>query len=57
MPLEKVPQLLEKLIANKQFRNSLFSRLEKFCFLQNKQRLLAKIFDRCKDRKKILQHG
>ncbi len=57
MSLEKVPQLLEKLIANKQFRNSLFSRLEKFCFLQNKQRLLDKIFDRCKDRKKILQHG
>jgi len=52
-----VPELLEKLIINNQFRYTLFSRLEKFCFLENKQRLLDKIFEKCKDRKKILYHG
>ena len=57
MSLESVPKLLEKLIINSQFRYTLFSRLEKFCFLENKQRLLDKIFEKCKDRKKILHHG
>ena len=57
MSLESVPKLLEKLIINSQFRYMLFSRLEKFCFLENKQRLLGKIFEKCKDRKKILHHG
>ena len=57
MSLESVPKLLEKLIINSQFRYMLFSRLEKFCFLENKQRLLDKIFEKCKDRKKILHHG
>ena len=57
MSLESVPKLLEKLIINSQFRYTLFSRLEKFCFLENKQRLLGKIFEKCKDRKKILHHG
>ena len=57
MSLESVPKLLEKLIVNSQFRYTLFSRLEKFCFLENKQRLLDKIFEKCKDRKKILHHG
>ena len=57
MSLESVPKLLEKLIINSQFRYTLFSRLEKFCFFENKQRLLDKIFEKCKDRKKILHHG
>jgi len=57
MSLESVPKLLEKLIINSQFRYTLFSRLEKFCFLENKQRLLDKIFEKCKDRKKILHQG
>ena len=57
MSLESVPKLLEKLIINSQFRYMLFSRLEKFCFFENKQRLLDKIFEKCKDRKKILHHG
>ena len=51
MSLEKVPILLENLIINNQFRHTLFSRLEKFCFLGNKQRLLDKIFEKCIDRK------
>ena len=51
MSLESVPKLLEKLIINSQFRYTLFSRLEKFCFLENKQHLLDKIFEKCKDRK------
>ena len=55
--LEKVPKLLEKLITNSQFRYTLFSRLEKFSFLENKQRLLDRIFEKCKDKKNILDHS
>ena len=55
--LEKVPKLLEKLIINSQFRYTLFSRLEKFSFLENKQRLLDRIFEKCKDKKNILDHS
>lgn len=57
MSLEKVPELLEKLIISNEFRYTLFSRLERFCFIENKQRLLDRIFEKCKDRKKILHHG
>ena len=51
MSLEKVQKQLERLIINSQFRYMLFSRQEKFCFLENKQRLLDKIFEKCKDTK------
>jgi hypothetical protein len=55
--LEKVPKLLENLIINSQFRYTLFSRLKKFSFLENKQRLLDRIFEKCKDKKNILDHS